>query len=187
MVRACLSGTVLLARSLLSGREADLADVLRSVMAVLPVPVTGVISDGQHPIRKAVKAVLPHVPRQLCQVPYLREAAKPVYEADRHAKKAMKKQVRGVRPIERQLEGRDDEEAEAARGSCLAVRRARTDDGRPPRCASGLTLRERLRAIQASIARVAGQRGGCRRNWSSATGCSAAAWAKRRSSGPGSR
>jgi hypothetical protein len=38
--------------------------------------------------------------------------------------------VRGVRPIERELEGRND--PEAVRGHCLAIRSAITDDGRPP-------------------------------------------------------
>jgi hypothetical protein len=53
----------------------------------------------------------------------LREAAKPLYEADRHAKKEWKKQLRGIRPIERGLEKRADPEAQAIRGYCLAVRR----------------------------------------------------------------
>ena len=108
VLRDCLSGEVLLARSLLSGRQQDLAELIRQVHDNLPVPISGVISDGQHPIRKAVAKVLPGVPHQLCQFHYLREAARPVYEADRHAKKELKKQVRGVRPIERSLEGRTD-------------------------------------------------------------------------------
>jgi hypothetical protein len=54
----------------------------------------------------------------------LGEAAKPIAAADLHAKKELKKQVRGVRPIERALEKRTDEEAEAIRGYCLAVRSA---------------------------------------------------------------
>lgn len=175
VLRDCLSGHVLLARSLLSGSEADLAALLREAVGALPVPVAGVISDGQHPIRRAVKAVLPGAPHQLCHFHYLREAAKPVYEADRHAKKELKKHVRGVRPIERQLDGRDDPHAEATRGYCLAVRSALTDDGRPPLCASGLKLVARLRAIQASIGRVAAQKGACRRSSPSSTACSAAA------------
>jgi hypothetical protein len=100
-----------------------------------------VISDGQHPIRQAVARVFPGVPHQLCQFHYLREAALPIYEADRHAKKELKKRVRGVRPIERSLEGREDE---VARGYCAAVRSALTDDGRPPLEASGLRLHARL-------------------------------------------
>jgi transposase-like protein len=80
------------------------------------VPIRGVISDGQHSIRKAVQTVLPDVPHQLCHFHYLREAAKSVYEADRHAKKELKKHIRGVRPIERAVEKRKDVEAEAIRG-----------------------------------------------------------------------
>jgi hypothetical protein len=85
---------------------------------------------------------------------YLREAALPIFEADRHAKKELKKQVRGIRPIERTVEGRDDSEAQAVRGYCAAVRSALTDDGRPPLAASGLKLHARLEAIAGSLRRV---------------------------------
>ncbi len=54
-------------------------------------------------------------------VHYLREAALPVYEADRHAKVQLKKKVRGIRPIEREVEGREDAEAEAILGYCAAA------------------------------------------------------------------
>ncbi len=164
VVRDCLSGEILLARSLLGGSEAELAPMLEEVRAALPVPIRGVISDGQRSIRNAVASALPGIPHQLCQFHYLREAAKQVYEADRHAKKELKKQVRGVRPIERALEARNDGEAEAIRGYCLAVRSALTDDGRPPLSAPGLKLEERLEQIQASIERVAEKKGGFRRN-----------------------
>jgi hypothetical protein len=119
------------------------------------VPITGVISDGQHPIREAVRRVLPGAAHQLCQFHYLREAARPIYEADRHAKKELKKQVRGVRPIERGVEGRNDPEARAVRGYGAAVRGALTDDGRPPLAASGLKLFDRLEAVAASLDRLA--------------------------------
>lgn len=170
--RDCLSGEVLKACSLLSGTENDLADQLRQIRESLPVPITGVISDGQHSIRNAVAAALPGVPHQLCQFHYLRDAAQPIYEADRHAKKELKKRVRGVRPIERQLEqleGRNDPEAHVLRGYCLAVRSAITDDGRPPLRADGLKLKDRLQAIHDSIERVAErdreqEKGGCLRS-----------------------
>src|SRR5690242_6840038 len=145
VLRDCLSGEILLARSLLSACEADLADLLCEVQLMLDgVPIRGVISDGQHSIRKAVQTALPDVPHQLCHFHYLREAAKPVYEADRHAKKELKKHIRGVRPIERAVEKRNDAEAEAICGYCLAVRSALTDDGRPPLEAPGLKLHARI-------------------------------------------
>jgi hypothetical protein len=159
VLRDCLSGTVLLARSLLSSRQQDLAELLSQVREGLPVPVTGVVSDGQHSIRKAVAQALPGVPHQLCHFHYLREAARPIYEADRHAKKELKKRVRGVRPIERQLEERTDPEAQAIQGYCDAVRSAMTDDGRPPLEASGLKLHDRLSSVVASLDGVAEKRG----------------------------
>jgi hypothetical protein len=159
VVRECLSGEVLLARSLLSGTEESLANLLGEVAEGLEVPILGIVSDGQHPIRRAVGRVFPKVPHQLCQFHYLREAAKEVYEADRHAKKELKKRLRGVRPIERELEGSQDPEAESVRGYCLAVRSAITDDGRPPLSASGIKLRDRLEAIGSSIERVGAKRG----------------------------
>jgi hypothetical protein len=110
-----------------------------------------------------VAQALPGVPHQLCHFHYLREAAKPIYEADRHAKKTLKKRVWGMRPIERKLEGRTDPAAEVMRGYYSAVRRARTDDGRPRLAASGLTLHNRLSTIAESLERVEKRRA-CPRN-----------------------
>ena len=159
VLRDCLSGEVLLARSLLSATIKDLAALLTEVRQALPVPVHGVISDGQSTIRKAVARALPGVPNQLCHFHYLREAAKPIYEADRHAKKELKKRVRGVRPIERQAEKEQGEEASVVLDYCAAVRSALTDDGRPPLAASGLKLHERLTKVVASLDRVAAKAG----------------------------
>jgi len=159
VLRDVLSGEVLLARSLLSSGQDDLAGLIGEIRDALGVPIAGVISDGQHSIRKAVAKALPGVPHQLCQFHYLREAARPIYEADRHAKVLLKKKVRGIRPIERRLEGRDDSEAGAARKYCAAVRSALTDDGRPPLEAPGLKLEGRLSAIAESLDRVARKRG----------------------------
>lgn len=154
VIRDVLSGEILLARSLLSARNQDLAGLLRQVKENCPVPVAGVVSDGQHSIREAVAAVFPGVPYQLCQFHYLREAAKPIYEADRHAKVGLKEKARGVRKVERRVEGRDGPEAEVVRGYCSAVRSALTDDGRPPLEASGLKLHARLSLISGSLGRA---------------------------------
>jgi hypothetical protein len=159
VLRDCLSSEVLLTRSLLSATIKDLATLIAAVRKALPVSITGVISDGQHTIRKAVARTLPGVPHQLCHFHYLREAAKPIYEADRHAKKELKKRVRGVRALERGAEGEEDVEAEMVRGYCAAVRAALTDDGLPPLAASGLKLHDRLGKVAASVDRVAATAG----------------------------
>jgi Transposase, Mutator family len=157
VLRDCLSSEVLLARSLLSATIADLSALLTEVRDALPVPVIGVVSDGQDSLRKAVAQTFPGVPHQQCHFHYLREAARPIYEADRHAKKELKKRVRGIRKLERQAEGDEDVEAELVRGYCAAVRSALTDDGRPPLSAPGLKLKDRLEKIAASLDRIAGR------------------------------
>ena len=163
VLRDCLSGEILLARSLLSSTQDDLAELITEVQQALDVPIVGVVSDGQESIRNAVRKALKDVPHQLCHLHYLREAAKPIFEADRHAKKELKKRVRGVRPIERKVQGRDDPEARVIRAYCAAVRSALTDDGRPPLAASGLVLKGRLEAVAQSLDRVEEKRGS-RRN-----------------------
>jgi hypothetical protein len=154
VIRECISGTVVLARALLSGTAVDLAPLLRQAADAVGVPVTGVVSDGQRSIRSAVAQALPGVPHQLCHFHYLREAAHPIFEADRHAKKELKKRIRGIRPIERAVEGRQDAEADLVRGYCAAVRSALTDDGRAPLDAGGLKLKARLEAVADSLGRL---------------------------------
>jgi hypothetical protein len=155
VLRDCLSGEVLLARSLLSATIKDLKALLNEAKQALPVSIKAAVSDGQDSIRKAIAQVLTGVPHQQCHFHYLREAARPTFEADRHAKKELKKRVRGVRAIERQAEQEQGEEAAVVRDYCAAVRSALTDDGRPPLAASGLKLQERLTKIVASLDRVA--------------------------------
>src|SRR5215470_3207233 len=164
VLRDCLSGEIFLANGLLSSTAKDLAGLITEVRRALPVPITGVISDGQESIRNAVKQALKGVPHQLCHFHYLREAAKPISEADRHAKKELKKRVRGIRKLERAAEkkteaGEDDAETEVVRGYCAAVRAALTDDGLPPLAASGLKLHDRLSRIAASLDQVAAKAG----------------------------
>jgi len=155
VIRECLSGEVLLARSLLSSTQKDLAELLLQATDWLDVPVLAVVSDGQRSIRNAVAKALPGVPHQLCQFHYLREAGTPIYEMDRHAKKELKKTVRGIRAIERQVEKAEGGPlAGVVQGYCAAVRSALTDDGRPPLDAKGLLLEERLQKIAASVERV---------------------------------
>jgi len=165
VVRDCLSEEILLARPLLSSTQGDITALLQEVkrrLQPLEVPVKGVLSDGEETIRSAVAFVFPEIPHQLCQFHYLKDAIAPFYEADRHAKTLLKKQVRGVRPIERALEEHPTSENDAIGDYCLAVRASLTDDGRSPLEASGLRLYDRLTQIHDSIARVQ-EKKDCRR------------------------
>ena len=87
-------------------------------------------------------------------VPLPAGGRRPIDEADRHAKKTLKKKVRTVRGIERRVEGRDDTAAEVVRGYWLG--RAERADGRRAAAARGvgLKLHDRLTAIAGSLDRV---------------------------------
>ena len=74
------------------------------------------------------------VSQQLCDFHYLREAAKPIYEADRHAKKELKKRVRGSgRPPK---SGEGGGEGRERRGSGDRARLLRRGES-PPRPTMG--------------------------------------------------
>ncbi len=154
VIRDCISEEILLARSILSSSSAELELLIKEVKDFLPVRIEAVISDGQPSIRKAIDKVLPTAVHQLCHYHYLKEAIKPVVEADRHANKELKKLVRGVRPLEKSVENRDDAEAICIKKYCSAVRSSLTDRGKPPLKPPGIKLQERLTKITDSLEKV---------------------------------
>ncbi len=58
------------------------------------------LSDRQDAFVTGIAAEFPDVPHRYCDNHFLRDLAKPVLEADSHAKVAMRKKVRGLRTIE---------------------------------------------------------------------------------------
>jgi hypothetical protein len=59
------------------------------------------LSDRQDAFVTGIAAEFPDVPHRYCANHFLRDVAKPVLEADSHAKVRMRKEVRGLRTIER--------------------------------------------------------------------------------------
>ena len=66
-------------------------------------PVALWISDKQDAFVTGIAAEFPDVPHRYCANHFLRDLAKPVLEADSHAKVQMRKKVRGLRGIERSV------------------------------------------------------------------------------------
>ena len=157
VIRDCISESILLARSLLSSRGEDISKMLGEVVEALAQSIVAVVSDAQPSIRKAVASALPNKPHQLCHYHYYKEAFKPLIEADRHAKKELKKLVRQrtcphvVRPIERSVSEEQEPIGELVKGYCLAVRSALTDEGHPPLDPPGIKLHQRLTKIHSSL------------------------------------
>src|SRR5262249_50655047 len=77
-------------------------------------PVELWMSDKQDAFVKGIATEFPDVPHRYCQNHFLRDLAKPTLEQDSHAKVQMRKQVRGLRAIEREvLEQRRQQQAPA--------------------------------------------------------------------------
>lgn len=85
-------------------------------------PVELWMSDKQDAFVKGIKAEFPDTPHRYCQNHFLRDLAKPMLEADSHAKVQMRKKVRGLRDIEKQvLEDRRKAQAEPEAASASAA------------------------------------------------------------------
>jgi hypothetical protein len=69
-------------------------------------------SDKQEAFVTAIAAEFPDVPHRSCDNHFLRDLAKPVLEADSHAKVRMRKKVRGLRTIEQAVLQRPKAETE---------------------------------------------------------------------------
>jgi hypothetical protein len=75
----------------------------REIAEFLGKPVAGWISDKQEAFVQGVAEIFPHSPHHYCQNHFLRDLAKPVLEQDSHAKVQMRRKVRGLRAIERDV------------------------------------------------------------------------------------
>jgi hypothetical protein len=164
----------------------------------LDTPVGLWVSDKQDAFVKGIAAEFPDVPHRYCDNHFLRDVAKPVLEADSHAKVQMRQKVRGLRKIEQAVLQRQKAETKeditpdapeapvttaAAKQSpavvdpagsvvldyCAAVRGILNDDQGGPLHPPGLRMAEALNEVQESIQRnVDAKKGGSRRSNSAA-------------------
>lgn len=136
------------------------------------------LSDRQDAFVTGIAAEFAAVPHRYCENHSLRDVAKPVLEADSHAKVTMRKKVRGLRKIEQAVLKQQGTEApkdtttadvaptmaavmEAAADSaaavvldyCAAVRGILNDDQGGPLHPPGLRMTEALNEVRASIQR----------------------------------
>jgi hypothetical protein len=80
-------------------------------------PVALWLSDRQDAFVTGMAAEFPDVPHRYCANHFLRDVAKPVLEADSHAKVQMRKKVRGLRKIEQAVLQRPSAEASKSLGA----------------------------------------------------------------------
>src|SRR6516162_10250886 len=135
------------------------------------------ISDKQDAFVTGIAAEFPDVPHRYCDNHFLRDLAKPMLDADSHAKVKMRQKVRGLREIEREVlaeravEAASDQATpdEATPGVvleyCAAVRGILNDNQGGPLHPPGERMAEALTEVRQSLQRNLGaKKGGARRN-----------------------
>src|SRR3954471_24304788 len=114
VVRELTRKRVWFAEPLLSATEDEVRRLIQKARAwaeSLGTPVGLWMSDKQEAFVTAIAAEFHEVPHRYCDNHFLRDLAKPVLEADSHAKVRMRKKVRGLRTIEQAVLQRQESEA----------------------------------------------------------------------------
>jgi hypothetical protein len=185
VVRELAQRRVWFAAPLISATAAEVRRLIAQARAwaeSLGKPVVLWLSDRQDAFVTGIAAEFPGVPHRCCDNHFLRDVAKPVLEADSHAKVRMRKKVRGLRKIEQAVLKRQDAQASerpvddlpgaAVSGTpkdsaaaqvddagavvldyCTTVRGILNDDQGGPLHPPGLRMAEALDEVRASIQR----------------------------------
>ncbi len=165
VVRELRRRRVWFAESLLSSSAAEVRRLLaqaRQWAERLERPVRLWISDKQDGFVTGIAEEFPGVGHRYCQNHFLRDLAKPVLEADSHAKVKMRQKVRGLRTIEREvLEERRPDDVPTEKEDCqdvvldycTAVRGILNDDQGGPLDPPGLRMAGALDDVRVSLQR----------------------------------
>jgi hypothetical protein len=117
VVRELGAKRIWFAQALLSGAAEEVQGLVakaKSWAEQLGKPVQLWMSDKQDAFVKAIALEFPQVPHRYCQNHFLRDVAKPTPEADSHAKVQMRKKIRGLRAIEKEVLAQRRDQAQAA-------------------------------------------------------------------------
>jgi hypothetical protein len=193
VVREITQKRVWFAEALLSSSAAEVQRLLaraRAWVERLGLPVRCWISDKQDAFVTGIAAEFAGVPHRYCSNHFVRDLAKPLLDADSHAKVQMRKKVRGLREIEREVwaeRAADTADATPAHAApidvaamaaaaavttgevvldyCAAVRGILNDNHGGPLQPPGERMAEALSEVRQSLQRNLGaKKGGPRRN-----------------------
>jgi hypothetical protein len=201
VVRELTQKRVWFAEALISATADEVRRLIaqaREWAAALGKSVALWLSDRQDAFVTGIAAEFPNVPHRYCDNHFLRDVAKPVLEADSHAKVQMRRKVRGLRKIEQAVlkeqqaaasanAAPDDAEATVTKTMapppsaaetdsagavvldyCVAVRGILNDDQGGPLHPPGLRMAEALTEVRESIQRNLDEKKGGARRSNSA-------------------
>jgi hypothetical protein len=156
VVRELRSGLTLQAVKVSNQRADTIRAKVLAPIAALAFSIRGIVSDAEEAIRRACQELWPGCPHHAWHFHALRDAGKPMYDADQHLMVTLKRELRAhLRPVRRAIQALDEADpyravlqdyAEALRSS-LRIR------GVAPFRLGGVRLWEDLHAVSASLRR----------------------------------
>jgi hypothetical protein len=187
VVRELRQQRVWFAQPLLSSAAGEVHQLFaraREVAERIGKPVRCWVSDKQEAFVSGVRKVFPGVPHRYCANHFLRDAAKPVLEADSHAKVQMRRKVRRLRKIERKMLAERSQQQAATPADtepqaeappscalgqvvldyCAGVRGILNDDQGGPLHPPGVRMAEALHEVSDSIHRAQEEKKGAAAN-----------------------
>ena len=171
VVRELTGNRIWFAEALLSATASEVRRLIaqaRQWAEQLGKPVKLWMSDKQDAFVSGIAEEFPGIPHRYCANHFLRNLAKPVLEADSHAKVQMRQKVRGLRSIEKEVleqqrptttpsEGcsppPSDGGSEVVLDYCSAVRGILNDSQGGPLHPSGLRMAQALGEVRQSLER----------------------------------
>src|SRR5215831_6635043 len=185
VVRELVRKRVWFAEALLSSATAEVQQLLaqaRTWAERLGKPVRLWMSDKQDAFVRGIAAEFPGVPHRYCTNHFLRDVAKPILEADSRAKVKMRRTIRGLRAIERDVLAEQHPTVSAPSAApnppetqpeavarevvlayCAATRGILNDDQGGPLHPPGIRMAEALGEVRVSLQRnLEAQKGGRR-------------------------
>jgi hypothetical protein len=169
VVRELRRKRVWFAEPLLSSAAAEVGRLLAEAKRWaerLGLEVSLWVSDKQDALVTGIAAEFPGVPHRYCENHFLRDLATPVLAADSQAKVAMRRKIRGLRAIERDIletchvpdgPGQPSASEQVVLDYCTTVRGILNSDQGGPLHPPGLKMAEAVQEVRASLERNLGE------------------------------
>ncbi|MCP4170606.1 MAG: hypothetical protein GY758_07535, partial [Fuerstiella sp.] len=171
VVRELRKQRIWFAEALLSSTYAEIRKLIRRAKGLsrqLSTPVRGWVSDKQQAFAVSIAAEFPNVPHRYCDNHFLRNPADGMLEKDSRAKVRMRRKVRGLRTIEKEILAESDrphQEADTLSREhrkyamqivldyCAGVRGVLNDNHGGPFNPPGWRMAQALEAVSDSVGR----------------------------------
>lgn len=165
VVREVRQKRILFAEPLLSSAYGEVEKLLiraKEWAERLNLPVRLWISDKQNVFVKGIPIIFPDVPHRYCENHFLLDIAEPILEADSAAKVKMRKKIRGLRNVEKDMmKSIDEKKSNFPTGTefrehtvmdyCSALRGILTDSQGGPLHPPGLKMAEGVKQVRESL------------------------------------